>query len=309
MTLPKMVFPELPSLVLLNILAWLLAISPETLIFSIPMVCRTLRGLCPHVRGSVPASDDMVTNLMLYSCLQLWFPRLEAPGIEERIGPRVDLSGLQGLKGVPRVPGVTTQVKASDCGWKSLRFLKPPSMQRRLADVTRLDLSSNPLRQIPSAIGELIGLTGLLLYKCALTALPSSIGNLTNLEELDVGQNQLKALPISIGNLANLRILIARDNGLKQLPDSIGNLDKLRELKLGWDQGRCYGVPVGVEPNKGNQLREIPDWIERLPLRKLDLSHNLGLEELPDWCLKWRATHSVRTDINFTPAGLKHLEL
>jgi Leucine-rich repeat (LRR) protein len=305
---PDPTFQGLPSLVLLNILAWLRRISPETLIFSIPMVCQTLRKLCPHVRGSVPVSDDTVTNLMLYSC-QLWFPRLEALGIEERIGPKVDLSGLQRLKGFPRVPPGTIEIKASYCDWKSLRFLKLPSTRIRLARVTRLDLSNNPLRQLPHALGNMTRLKVLRLYRCALSRLPESIGNLANLEELDVGQNRLGELPESIGNLTNLRILIVRDNRLTGLPESIGNLAKLKELKLGCDQGRCYGVTVGVEPNIGNQLREIPDWIERLPLRKLDLSFNPGLEDLPEWFLEWRETHSVGVGVIGTRLWEKHPEL
>ena len=68
-------------------------------------------------------------------------------------------------------------------------------------DVKTISLSRNSLTgDVPSEIGNLLGLENLTLYRNSLTSLPVEIGNLLNLEEVDVFENDLINLPDLTGH-------------------------------------------------------------------------------------------------------------
>ena len=78
--------------------------------------------------------------------------------------------------------------------------------------------------EIPSEIGNMLNLVGLLLYQNQLTGeIPPEIWNLLNLSNLSLGGNQLTGeIPPDVGNLINLTWLYLSGNQLSgEIPDSI----------------------------------------------------------------------------------------
>ncbi|MBI4760054.1 MAG: leucine-rich repeat domain-containing protein [Chloroflexi bacterium] len=128
----------------------------------------------------------------------------------------------------------------------------------------QLDISSNPLTEIPPQLWRKTDWEELGLRSLNLTALPPEIGQLANLQALDLSSNQLTALPPEIGQLANLQTLNLQLNHLTALPSEIGALIRLQKLDL-----------------SGNQLTTLPPEIGQLAnLQTLQLRYN-RLTSLP----------------------------
>jgi Leucine-rich repeat (LRR) protein len=102
--------------------------------------------------------------------------------------------------------------------------------------VTALDyIGGGQLKgQIPSSIGNLTGLTDLVLDGDLNGSIPESVGNLVNLTRISFQQNQLSgSIPASMGNLTNLTVLLLNNNQLSgSVPPSLGNLKKIEIFDL-----------------------------------------------------------------------------
>jgi len=111
---------------------------------------------------------------------------------------------------------------------------------RNPREVYKLSLSSEKLKEIPTAVFRL-----------------------PNLQMLDLSGNKLKKLPGRIADLEHLEVLILTNNKLNVLPDEVKEMDNLRELYL-----------------RSNRLVEVPAWVGGLSkLRKMDISYNQLLLE------------------------------
>jgi len=131
-------------------------------------------------------------------------------------------------------------------------------------NLTKLDLASLNLTEVPLELFELSNLTTLNLNDNRLTSLPEEIGKLTKLTTLNLHNNQLPSLPEEIGKLINLRELIVLANGLTIVPENISLLTNLESLTFG-----------------GNLLTIFPKPIERLTkLISLSLAYN-KLQSMP----------------------------
>ena len=180
----------------------------------------------------------------------------------------------QGVIGVYTEDGRVTAITATRC-----ELARIPDSITQLAQLERLDLSGNPLRELPAGIGKLAALRELYLYDCGLVALPALDG--TALEVLDLnrnpglaqlpalarlplaflylescGLNALPALPMS------LRYLNVSSNPLGALP--IGELAGLEELRA--EYVRLHDTPIALHRLgklrelhlRGNGIRELP---------------------------------------------------
>lgn len=129
-----------------------------------------------------------------------------------------------------------------------------------LNPLSRLDLSSNVLRHLPSGKFELLqsDLIYLKLKDNKLDSLPTDLFACNLLQHLDLSANALTELNKFVGELNQLKELFASDNKLETLPTSLNSCRNLQLLEL-----------------QNNQLSRIPPESLSLPqLLRLDLSSN-----------------------------------
>lgn len=162
----------------------------------------------------------------------------------------------------------------------------PPALFQ-LKNLKHLDLTYNPIQELPTEIGALSGLTELQLQNTKLESLPASIGQLKQLIILGLGNNNLQTLPTEFGQLKSLKGLNLSGNNLTHLPASIGKLTNLKFVTL--LQNELTELPdelaqlnqLEILTLSSNQLQRLPDEFGELSnLRDLDLSNN-QLIELP----------------------------
>jgi len=126
---------------------------------------------------------------------------------------------------------------------------------------TSLDLSHNPLSELPISIGTQSQLVHLSLHDCDFEnkGLPHSFfSGLANLAVLDLSCNVLSSIPEEFGELRSLRKLVAHSNRLESIHDAIGNCLCLEHIEV-----------------QHNLLTSLPPGLIRLrALAYLDAEHN-----------------------------------
>ncbi len=153
--------------------------------------------------------------------------------------------------------------------------------------VSELDLSQNQLSgQIPSAIGQLTGLTNLDLFGNQLTGgIPATIGDLDKVTRLSLWANQLSgSIPAELGDMESLEWVALGINELTgAIPPELGNLTTLTHMDFTLNQ---LSGPIPAELGNlpdvvwiglwSNQLSgPIPAELGNLTgLTQLDLDHN-----------------------------------
>ncbi|MFT5777724.1 MAG: hypothetical protein ACI837_000672 [Crocinitomicaceae bacterium] len=88
------------------------------------------------------------------------------------------------------------------------------------------------LKELPSEMGDLEGLTQLIVMNNKLESVSPNIGKLSSLTKLDLTGNSLTTLPPEIGQLTSLKILKLSKNPIESLPAEIGNLENLSSLVI-----------------------------------------------------------------------------
>jgi len=106
------------------------------------------------------------------------------------------------------------------------------------APLAQLNLSANPLAELPACIGQLSGLQQLYASNCQLATLPEDLSGLRALAQCGLGGNQLATLPGSLLQLPRLLVLDLSQNRLTQLPSlcAAGTLPQLTSLNLSYNQ-------------------------------------------------------------------------
>lgn len=149
-------------------------------------------------------------------------------------------------------------------------------------DLSNKDFSSDGIKTLPSAIGDLTELRSLILKDNKITTLPYEIFKLKKLQKLDLASNNVDVIPASISELENLDSLDWRYNGISSLPPEIAKLTNLKYLQL-W----------------GNKLVELEKSIILLPqLSELYLKDN-RLTQLPDGLAKMKSLTYIDLQGNF----------
>lgn len=167
-----------------------------------------------------------------------------------------------GLTTVPEVVFRCPKLRILEISANPLREL--PAELEELTGLEELILNNNQLEALPPTLGRLQGLQQLILSHNPLEAIPSFLPELSGLRRLDLAGLGLSTLPAGIDRLVDLEWLDVSDNRLARLPESVGGLRRLRQLHL-----------------SGNRLRRLPASLTTLPaLEQLDASRN-RLSELP----------------------------
>ncbi|CAL5386365.1 unnamed protein product [Camellia sinensis] len=137
-----------------------------------------------------------------------------------------------------------------------------------LKSLTVLSLNQNQYDQ--KFYNRNLNMLVLQLKSQILTALPSAMGALTCLRQLHIANNKLTCLPTEIGCLTQLEVLIANNNRISTVPSCIGECTSLAEVDL-----------------SSNLLADLPETFGNLQNLKaaLYLSNN-GLESLPSTLFK-----------------------
>lgn len=156
-------------------------------------------------------------------------------------------------------------------GWAGFLYLnRPPAGYPGLIeggtaiDLSHRGLTNADLRALALHTYPQTGLVTLDLSDNPLTELPPEIGQMTNLESLYIKNTPLQTLPPEIGQLSNLRTLNLQDSRLTSVPPEVGQLYHLDYLDL-----------------QGNKLRALPLEISRLPnLRTLNIQRTM-IQRLP----------------------------
>ncbi len=181
---------------------------------------------------------------------------------------------------------------------KGIRNVNPDTFSNIVEnyDVASLNLSGNPITNLPASIGDMTRLKQLFLSPDRLRELPSEIGNLINLEtllltgpDLSFHAPLLEGLPETLGQLENLRDLRIKHLRLTSLPRSITNLRKLLSINLEGNSLDEEAIKLIAEIRSlkelnlpSNNLNTIPDSIRNLEkLETIDLARNsLTTEEV-----------------------------
>ena len=111
---------------------------------------------------------------------------------------------------------------------------KIPKFVGNMGCLQELKLDGTGIKELPSSIEGLIGLTSLSLAYCDdLVCLPSTICSLKSLESLNLsGCSNFDNLPKNLGNVKGLKRLDLRGTTIKELPLSIERLTSLTSLNI-----------------------------------------------------------------------------
>ncbi|KAK2967944.1 hypothetical protein RJ640_029936 [Escallonia rubra] len=180
-----------------------------------------------------------------------------------------------------------------------------PESIGKLSKLQKLQIVINNISgKIPPSIGNI---TGLSLVDAADNMLegtiPAELGNCTKLQALDLGGNRLTGvIPEQIIGISSLtlRLYLDLNEFTGSLPSQVGNLKNLGVFALGDCQVLEYldlhgnlldgAIPSSLDQLKGiqqldlsqnNLSGQIPEFLGKLPLMRLNLSHNMFEGEVP----------------------------
>lgn len=168
----------------------------------------------------------------------------------------------------------------SPCAWEGISCYK--------GRISRLDLASAGVAELPPEIGVLDSMTTLDLRENELTFLPPEIGRLSGLRTFYLQSNELGSVPPQIGDLPLLVSLSLQDNALRSLPPEIGNLATVSVLNLDGNQlGALPGTIGGMELLSslnlaGNDLTHLPGQIGQLAHLQVLRAEDNRLQNVPD---------------------------
>ncbi|KAG8763665.1 RAM signaling network component [Ceratobasidium sp. 423] len=126
--------------------------------------------------------------------------------------------------------------------------------------VTRLALSNNNLRKLPSNFATLYRLRYLNLRANAFVTFPDVVTRMPSLEILDIGRNKIQLLPTDPGTLVNLRVFSLSKNRITRLPAYFVDFRNLKMLKV--DNNPVEWPPASVVKDKIPATDKTEDMIQ-----------------------------------------------
>ena len=189
----------------------------------------------------------------------------------------------------------------------------------KLRTLKLLDLSQNPLEELPKEIGQLVELESMrlaetfevnpyqycellfsgprhypdFLSEAGLRDLPEEFGNLQNLQSLQMDSNRFEQIPDSVFNLKNLKSLDLGANLLKSISPKIGQLRDLEYLKL--------------SRNNFSELPESIGELKKLKRLRLDSLHLTTLPESIGEMTKLEMLEICQGKIDHIPSSIQYL--
>ena len=159
-----------------------------------------------------------------------------------------------------------------------------------LTSLNFLDLSSSAgLSAIPAGVGNLVGLTSLIMNNNAIEEIPAVVGKLVRLKVLDLSSNKIESVPPEVAQLPALTTLNLSMNQIGALPalegaTQLARVDvannKIADLEFICSCAAALTLVAEVNAS-GNAIQSIPREISELAsLKKLDLSKN-SLKAVP----------------------------
>nr|XP_019069722.1 TMV resistance protein N-like [Solanum lycopersicum] len=117
---------------------------------------------------------------------------------------------------------------------ESLKLEALTEIQGNMELLSELLLGCTAIRELPSSIGRLFGISLLDLHSCKnLVGLPDSVSKMRKLKVLILkGCLNLATFPESLGDLEGLEELYAGNTAIRRLPDSMIKLNRLKILSL-----------------------------------------------------------------------------
>ncbi|TYI58132.1 hypothetical protein E1A91_D11G332500v1 [Gossypium mustelinum] len=130
----------------------------------------------------------------------------------------------------PKCPMLTTLL-FSGCNIQSI----PEGFFKHMHGLKILDLSANPIKNLPDSIANLKNLTALLLRHCRSLEKVPSLSKLKVLKELNLEATSIKEIPCGMENLLKLKYLNLNGIGdLHEIPDrALSKLSCLQDLIVG----------------------------------------------------------------------------
>nr|XP_043633713.1 receptor kinase-like protein Xa21 [Erigeron canadensis] len=190
--------------------------------------------------------------------------------------------------------GNCSKLKKLGLGNCNFQVVVPTSIGNLSHQLSYLDLGENKLYgELPSSIGNLVGLTRLVLYTNRFTGkIPFTIGMLQKLQRAYLYENQFSGpIPYAIGNLSMLNLISLSSNRLEgDIPPNMGNCHGLEQLDL--QNNKLSGkIPKQLfqltslfflHLSNNSLSGSLPTEVENLKsLNELDLSHNHLLGNIP----------------------------
>ena len=215
---------------------------------------------------------------------------------------------LEGCKNFVLLPGTICSLKSLKrialCGCS--KFDKLPKDLGNITSLKYLNLSATAIKELPSSVEFLIGLTSLNLRDCKnFVLLPSTVCNLKSLNTIILsGCSKFDKLPENLGNLECLHdplfggidpVLCFDGTAIELLPSSIGRLAAVKDLNL----KDCKNLVC------------LPSTICNLKLRCLDLTGCSKIANLPENLGNMKSLMKLlldRTAIKELPSSTIHLK-
>ncbi|WP_394849765.1 ankyrin repeat domain-containing protein [Pendulispora brunnea] len=160
------------------------------------------------------------------------------------------LSSLR-LREIPASISDLRRLEVLDLSYNELGEFPRPLLDNPPPALTKLDLSGNPVRVVPS-LESMTKLTKLVLDRTLISALPDLSG-CTELTHLNLAGSGLRAIPASIGSLSKLCRLDVSDTPIDRLPESIHGLASLKYVNLN---------ETRVPKSHVDALQESAPWVE-----------------------------------------------
>uniref|UniRef100_A0A336K9K7 CSON002272 protein n=1 Tax=Culicoides sonorensis TaxID=179676 RepID=A0A336K9K7_CULSO len=153
-------------------------------------------------------------------------------------------------------------------------------------NISKLNLSSNFIQEIPPNIQKLSDLTVLNLSKNKLKTVPREIKNLTKLININLSFNMIENLPSEFFEFPNLKVLSLNHNALQELDPRISDLHMLENLDVSFNKLTKLPDGIGFATRliefiaSDNCLKSIPDDVTMLNNLKLFNINNNNLSSL-----------------------------